>query len=117
MAKVHQVADEFVYFRKTIEDMRLRSLDLMKEGRNIQSHFTRMMREYSDWEDRLKALDEQVDKLASETGLTTKEIHSEIAIPQTLTKSESVIDSVFDDITPNAPKEEPVSILDDLLDM
>lgn len=117
MAKVHQVADEFVYYRKTIEDMRKRSLDLMSEGRNIQSHFTRMMREYSDWEDRLNELDKQVDRLAAETGLTPKEIHSEIAIPQTLTESSSVLDSLFNDEPVKEAAPSNNSMLDDLFNM
>lgn len=118
MAKIHEIAKQHVYWRETIENMRKRSLSLMEDGRNIQAHFNRMVREYSDWEDRLKELDEQVDKLAAETGLTVDEIHSEVAIPQTLSNS-SVLDSLFDDdnsVIENKP-ESKNSMLDDLLDM
>lgn len=121
MAKIHEAASQYVYWRETIEGMRKRSLALMEDGRNIQAHFNRMVREYSDWEDRLKALDEQVDKLAAETGLTVNEIHSEIAIPQTLGSSSSVLDSLFDNDTPSEPVKAAAhpseSLLDDLLDM
>lgn len=115
MAKVHQVSDEFVYFRKTIEEMRKRSQELMQDGRNIQSHFSRMIREYGDWEDRLKELDEQVNKLASETGLTPKEIHSEIAIPQVT--SDSILDDLFEEEPTSVTSTPKDSLLDDLLNM
>jgi hypothetical protein len=80
-----------------------------------------MISEYSDWEDRLKALDEQVDKLAAETGLSANEIHSEVAIPQTLGSS-SVMDDIFDDLGDTAPssveaKTDDTSLLDSLLDL
>lgn len=108
-------------FRETLEALRKQSKFLMEEGRSIQNHYRRIEREYSDWEDRIVALDKKFHELELETGIATPELQKQMmqAAPDNYAKGSD--DSILDDLlekvdTSNttAPKTTP-SELQDLL--
>lgn len=62
------------YKDMTIDDVRAMVKTLREEGLQIQSHYKRLEQEYSDWEDRLYALDKIISQAEEETGLTKEQI-------------------------------------------
>jgi len=58
----------------TLDDVRAAVRQLHEEGKRIQSHYKRLDQEYSDWEDRLNALDVAIHEAELETGLKREEI-------------------------------------------
>lgn len=62
------------YKDMTLDDVRAMVKALRQEGLQIQSHYKRLEQEYSDWEDRLYALDIIISQAEEETGLTKEQI-------------------------------------------
>lgn len=103
MANIHQAAEEHIYLRAALETLRKQTHAMLEDGRNIQAHYRRLEKEYSDWQDRLYNIDQEIEKLAGQVGLTPREIQSEIAVPQLGT---SILDDLFGD-TKEAVKDTP----------
>lgn len=89
---------------------------LFEQGKAITSHYARLEREYSDFEDRLQLLDAAIEQMEHDTGIPKKAIYQEIAAPQHTSEEVSVLDDFLDslDETPKPHKEEK-SIFDDFL--
>jgi predicted nuclease with TOPRIM domain len=62
------------YQDMTLDDVRALVRKLHKEGLQIQSHYKRLDKEYSDWEDRLNELDKIISQAEDETGLSKQQI-------------------------------------------
>jgi len=54
---------------------------LHEEGERIQSHYKRLEKEYSDWEDRFIALDKAMNEAEDEYKLTKEEIEQPLILP------------------------------------
>lgn len=59
--------DDLDQLRKAVADHR-------EAGKKIISHFNRLDREYSDWEDRLVEIENAISEAEKITGLTKEEI-------------------------------------------
>lgn len=57
-----------------LETIRQQVRSLHEEGKRIQSHYRRLEKEYSDWEDRLNELDKTIHTAEKQHGLTKEEI-------------------------------------------
>jgi uncharacterized protein YydD (DUF2326 family) len=55
------------------------------EGKKIISHYNKMLEYYSDWEDRLNAIDKKIAEAEEATGLTKDEIVEYDALAEALT--------------------------------
>jgi predicted nuclease with TOPRIM domain len=58
----------------TLDDVRAAVQEVMNEGRKIISHFKRLEKEYSDWEDRFNQLNKAIEELENNAGLNKQEI-------------------------------------------
>lgn len=58
---------------ETIEDLRKAIKLHWEEGEKIQSHYRRLEKGYSDWEDRLIEIENAVSSLEDENGLSKEE--------------------------------------------
>lgn len=59
--------DDLDELRKAVQDHRA-------EGKKILSHYNRLEREYSDWEDRLVEIENAISEAEKITGLTKEEV-------------------------------------------
>lgn len=67
--------------RKPFKDMTLDELRdtirvVKEEGRKIQLHYKRLEQEYSDWEDRVRDIEEAIAQAEEDTGITKEEIYN-----------------------------------------
>lgn len=86
-----------------LDDVRALVREVREEGLRIQRHYKRLEEEYSDWEDRVWALDKRLLELEEETGLKKTEITGE-------EKEYPDIDLGDDFVAPEETKEETVEI-------
>lgn len=73
---------------ETLDDLKAAIAEHREEGRKIIRHFKRLEQEYSDWEDRLVVIEQEIDNCERQTGLTK----DEIVAPK------STVDSIIEDI-------------------
>lgn len=59
---------------ETIDDLRKAIKLHWEEGQKIQSHYRRLEKGYSDWEDRLIAIENAITELEDEAGLSKEEL-------------------------------------------
>lgn len=59
---------------ETIEDLRKAIKLHWEEGESIQRHYKRLEKGYSDWEDRLVAIENAIDEMEQESGLSKEEL-------------------------------------------
>jgi predicted nuclease with TOPRIM domain len=72
----------------TLDDVRELVKEVRAEGLQIQSHYKRLEKEYSDWEDRVRDLENIIAQAEEDTGLSKEEI---ITTP-------SPLEDIFDDL-------------------
>jgi predicted nuclease with TOPRIM domain len=61
----------------TLEDVRALIKEVRDEGLQIQSHYKRLNKDYSDWEDRVNELENIIYQAELDTGLKKEEIYKE----------------------------------------
>jgi len=67
---------------ETIDDLKAGIDRVREEGRKIISHFNRLEREYSDWEERVLELENAIQQAQEDAGLTKEEIVQQINEPE-----------------------------------
>ena len=58
----------------TLQELRIHIEEVKNVGLQIQSHYKKLEKEYSDWEDDFNRIQNRIDELKEENGLTEKEI-------------------------------------------
>lgn len=81
------MADKDEGMKQILDSLREEAKKLTLEGKKIISHYHKMEKDYSDWEDRLNALDKKIHEMEDEYGL----------IPEEVFKEPDVIDDIFGD--------------------
>lgn len=61
-------------FALSLDEVRAEVKAAREQGLRIQSHYKKLEKEYSDWEDRINKLDILLNQAEDEFGLTKKEI-------------------------------------------
>lgn len=64
----------------SLAELRAEVQAVREEGLKIQSHYKRLEKEYSDWEDRFYALEKAVDEAETITGLNKQDIYEDKGI-------------------------------------
>lgn len=59
---------------QTVDDLKKAIKLHWEEGEKIQSHYKRLEKGYSDWEDRLIAIENAITQLEDEAGLSKEEL-------------------------------------------
>lgn len=59
---------------QTVDDLKAAIKLHWEEGEKIQSHYKRLEKGYSDWEDRLIAIENAITQLEDDAGLTKEEL-------------------------------------------
>ena len=73
--------------KQILASLREEAKKVILEGKKIISHFSKMEKDYSDWEDRLNALDKKIYEMEDDYGL----------IPEEVFKEPDAIDDIFGD--------------------
>ncbi len=80
---------------ETIDDLRKAIKLHWEEGENIQRHYKRLEKGYSDWEDRLIEIENKITELEDEAGLSKEELLAKPA-KQEKVSEEFDLDSFLD---------------------
>ncbi len=80
---------------ETIDDLRKAIKLHWEEGENIQRHYKRLEKGYSDWEDRLIEIENKITELEDEAGLSKEELLAKPA-KQEKASEEFDLDSFLD---------------------
>lgn len=67
---------------ETIDDLKAGIDRVRDEGRKIISHFNRLEREYSNWEDQVKELEDAIYQAQTDAGLTKEEMQERLDEPE-----------------------------------
>ncbi len=67
---------------ETIDDLKAGIERVRLEGRKIISHFNRLEKEYSDWEDRVRELEDAIFQAQEDAGLTKEQMIEAINTPE-----------------------------------
>lgn len=81
----------------TVEDLQKAVKLHWEEGEKIQSHYKRLEKGYSDWEDRLLAIENAIVALEDQTGLTKEEVLVKPAKAEKKAEADFDIDSFLNE--------------------